>query len=246
MQYIKDNAGDTDIFCFQEVFSSTENKTESRGIGINILNDINKTLPDFVYYFSPEGEGFNKEGPVEFEISGGQAIFLKKQHLASVKSEGNVFVFGKLMRLKAHEWFDVLGSNLQYLRLESEGKKLTVGNVHCLPHPGHKLDTPARLKQSQNIKQFLDGEKGAKILCGDFNLLPETESIKMIEDAGMINLIKKFNIELTRSRLSPWWRTPNFQKFADYTFVSPDVNVISFSVPDLAVSDHLPMVLEFS
>ena len=39
---------------------------------------------------------------------------------------------------------------------------------------------------------------------------------------------------------------PDFQKFADYVFVSPDVNVESFSVPDIDISDHMPLVLEFS
>ena len=62
----------------------------------------------------------------------------------------------------------------------------------------------------------------------------------------MINLIKKFAIERTRSCLSPWFGSPDFQEFADYTFVSPDVNVLSFTVPDIEVSDHLPLVLEFS
>ena len=36
------------------------------------------------------------------------------------------------------------------------------------------------------------------------------------------------------------------QYFADYAFVSPGVNVTSFAVPVLPVSDHLPFVLEFS
>ena len=35
-----------------------------------------------------------------------------------------------------------------------------------------------------------------------------------------------------------------FQEFADYAFVSPEIVVTSFEVPDLPISDHLPMMLE--
>lgn len=67
----------------------------------------------------------------------------------------------------------------------------------------------------------------------------------MIEE-NYRNLIKEFNIEKTRSKLSPYAGKSNFQKFADYIFVSEDVNVTRFEVPDLEISDHLPMILEFS
>ena len=34
-----------------------------------------------------------------------------------------------------------------------------------------------------------------------------------------------------------------FQEFADYAFVSPGIRVVDFVVPDLPVSDHLPLIL---
>lgn len=62
----------------------------------------------------------------------------------------------------------------------------------------------------------------------------------------MRNLIKEFNIKQTRSNLSPYAKTKNFQKFADYTFITNDVVVKDFQVPYIEISDHLPLILEFS
>jgi endonuclease/exonuclease/phosphatase family metal-dependent hydrolase len=36
------------------------------------------------------------------------------------------------------------------------------------------------------------------------------------------------------------------EKFADYTLVSPEVEVKNFSVPYTEASDHLPMYVEFN
>lgn len=123
-------------------------------------------------------------------------------------------------------------------------KPLSLCNVHGIWKPGDKFDTPGRLKQSSQIIDFLKNIDTPKIIGGDFNLEFDTQSVKMFEDNGYINLIKKYNISTTRNNLS-WARFPdNKQYFADYVFISPDVNVLNFSVPNIEVSDHLPLILE--
>jgi hypothetical protein len=256
MKFIKDNAGDTDIFCFQEAFRSSADIIESNGMRANILADIAAALPNFRSFLAPIGSGYDNEGPVDFDITEAQATFIKNGVDCKALTDGSVFVLGKYRRLGKDETIENVPTNFQYVRLSSGGKEFTILNVHGTAYPGHKLDTPERLAQSQKIIEFLRGEDGSpryssggaggKIVCGDFNLLPETKSIAMIEGAGMTNLIKKFAIERTRSSSSPWYGKPDFQKFADYAFVSAEVNVINFSVPDTAASDHLPLVLEFS
>jgi endonuclease/exonuclease/phosphatase (EEP) superfamily protein YafD len=59
---------------------------------------------------------------------------------------------------------------------------VTVVNFHGLWNGKGKTDTPDRIAQSQNILRFLEGVDGEIILCGDFNLLPDTESLRMFED----------------------------------------------------------------
>ena len=92
------------------------------------------------------------------------------------------------------------------------------------------------------IKAFLNSFQLGKILCGDFNLLPDTQSLAILEtECNLVNLIKTHNIPTTRS---PLYLKP--EKFADYTLVSRDIEVKHFEVPNVEVSDHLPMILEFS
>jgi len=122
-------------------------------------------------------------------------------------------------------------------------KILTVCNVHGIATPGNKMDTAGRLKQSEEIIDFLKKIDGPKIVGGDFNLEFDTQSVKMFEKNGYRNLIKEYKIKTTRNRLS-WERFPKKQYFADYVFVSSDVKVLNFSVPNIEISDHLPQILE--
>lgn len=134
------------------------------------------------------------------------------------------------------------------VRVGSEGQTYTVLNVHGNPHviqpADTKLDAPERLRQTDD---FLQSVKSAEpdIIGGDFNLLPETESLEMFRRLGYRDLIREYNIETTRNHLV-WDRFPNGPKylFSDYVFVSPSLTVQSFSVPSIEVSDHLPMIVE--
>lgn len=124
-----------------------------------------------------------------------------------------------------------------------DDRTFTVVNVHGAPYPGDKLDTEGRLRQSDAIIHWL-GEHSSSpaIICGDFNLLPETEAVKKFARAGYQDLIADYKIPTTRNELA-WKNWPDtIQLFADYTFVSPELNVTGFSVPNAEASDHLPMI----
>ena len=102
---------------------------------------------------------------------------------------------------------------------------------------------------SKSVGNFFDDKNGPKIIGGDFNLMPDTISVKMFEKWGYRNLIREFGIKSTRNRIS--WEQfkdqPGFVKqyFADYAFITKEIKVDGFSVPDLEISDHLPLVLDF-
>lgn len=112
--------------------------------------------------------------------------------------------------------------------------------MHGLWNGKGKTDTAERILQSQEIKSFMDSVDGEKVLCGDFNLLPGTESVKILED-GMKNLIKEYDVGSTRTSL---YTKP--EKHADYIFTSPDLNVVDFKVLPNEVSDHSALYLEFN
>lgn len=119
------------------------------------------------------------------------------------------------------------------------GEDYLIGHFHGIWYPKTKIDTPDRIKQMRKIKEFLSPREERKILCGDFNVLPTTKSMKILEK-GLVNLIKKYKVKTTRNKYYE-----GEEKHADYVLVSPNVTVKQFRVIDQLVSDHLPLLLEF-
>lgn len=125
------------------------------------------------------------------------------------------------------------------------GRSIAVTNVHGAPQPGDKVDTPDRIFQSESVIQHLRSENIYSIVMGDFNLMPDTQSIAMFEANGYHNLIEEYAIETTRNHIT-WDKYPSHMKqlHADYAFLSPDTSIdYDFVVEQDIVSDHLPLQL---
>lgn len=237
MGFLKDSAQDTDIFCFQEVFNSESaivGKVDNR---FNLFAILEKTLPEFQGYFSPAQDGFDYRHSVDKRISFGLAVFVRKT--IPVESLDVFFIFGDRNSMKGDDE-NTLPCNAQCITvLAPDDKKISICNAHGMPE-WPKTDNPARLKQSTIIRGFLDRRGNTKILCGDLNLLPETKSIQILEK-DMRNLVSEFEVEDTRGKLHRM--DPHV---SDYVFISKDIAVLNFSAPDMGISDHLPLILDFS
>lgn len=132
-------------------------------------------------------------------------------------------------------------------RIQALGTSLLVVNVHGIsfPNSDNKLDTAGRIEQSKAIIVSLYGTNTPAIIGGDFNLLPESRSIRMFAQAGYRNLVLEYHIATTRNKLA-WERFPgNEQYYADYVFTNPMTPVRRFAVPQVEISDHLPLIVEF-
>lgn len=236
-KFLEEKSEEVDIFCFQEVFSTNSSMTDTHGARANLFNEIEKTLNEFQGFYASAQEGFDQLGAVGFDLSFGLASFVKKS--IKIESAGDTFVFRQRNARKDDN--TTIGRNLQYQLLEKNNDECAIFNFHGLWSGGDKEDNEDRLKQSRKIKDFISQfPKSKTIICGDFNLLPGTESLKILED-GMRNLVKEYHVETTRSR---FYTKP--EKFADYILVSPDINVDRFAVLDEEVSDHLPLFLSFT
>ena len=78
------------------------------------------------------------------------------------------------------------------------------------------------------------------VLCGDLNLLPDTKSLKMIEEGlKMRNLVTEYGITSTRTPLYT-----KEGKYADYILVGPGLTVKEFNVLPDVVSDHAPLCVD--
>jgi endonuclease/exonuclease/phosphatase family metal-dependent hydrolase len=214
--------GDVDIFLFQEVCENGS-KDDEEVAEPYIFSEVAEVLSGYKSIF------------VKADESGwGLAAFVRNG--IEVKEAGDIFI-------TQYRKGDVVGKkrNLQHVSIEESGRQVALFNYHGLWTGGGKEDSEERLEQSRKIVDFIKGFSGEIILSGDFNLLPETRSLKMLEDElGLENLIKKFNIVSTRT--SHYERDV---KFADYMLVSKGVEVKEFKVLPEEVSDHAAMYLEF-
>jgi endonuclease/exonuclease/phosphatase family metal-dependent hydrolase len=222
---------DVDIFCLQEIYDGGDGQDEAEKLGndknkeYELFSLIQKTLPDHTGYFRPSVKEFY-----------GIAIFIKTNII--VLEEGEKFVH-------KHKGFlpeDNLGfhaRNIQYVKIQKDGKDFCVINFHGLWNGQGKHDSEDRINQSKNILEFTAGIQGELVLCGDFNLRPDTESLKAFENVGLKNLIREYNI--TSTRTSHYTKE---EKFADYAFTTPGIVVKDFKVLPEEVSDHAALFIE--
>jgi endonuclease/exonuclease/phosphatase family metal-dependent hydrolase len=132
-----------------------------------------------------------------------------------------------------------------YVEIKTGEERLFICNFHGMSRPVDKLDNQDRVLQSTALLEFFKDKKQV-VIGGDFNVLPETNSIRMFHEWGYQDLINKYGITNTRNRYV-WERYPDTkQYYSDYAFVSPEVHCLKFSVPNNEVSDHLPLELEIA
>ncbi len=241
-EYLKELKPETEIFCLQEIFNAESNAPElSSGARLHVLHELQAMMPEYNCYYAASSMGFEVDKPAPWPVSFGKAVFVKKSIPVQSYASYNLFDTREVPGTSPEEGYVVL----QALGIEDKGKNLHVLNFHGMSRPGTKIDTPERIVQSQRLLDVLATLPPAPtVLCGDFNLYPDTQSIGML-DAKLRNLIKEYKITNTRNEVS-WRKFNSKQYFADYTFVSPDVQVKNFEVPYNEVSDHLPMILDFS
>jgi len=224
VNFIKSNQ-EVDIFCLQEVYHNAPHKisTDDKEVTLNIFSEIQKLLPEHEGYFVPIVSGMY-----------GMGMFVRKN--IEVVAHGET---------RIHENQAYIGRgpthrrSLQWAKCKYQGNTFYVLNIHGLWNGKGKSDSPARIVQSKKIKKFIDSLDHPMILCGDFNLRPNTQSMKIVE-SGMRNLITLHHVSSTRTSFYP-----KKERFADYILTSPGFTVNSFKVLPDEVSDHSALYLDF-
>ena len=217
---------DIDVFCLQEVYHNAHRKItlDDKELSLNIFSDLQKLLPNHYAIFKPAVENVY-----------GVAMLLHKN--IDILSEGEINIHQKQHNPGIGENHS---RNLQWVECEFNKQIYSILNVHGLWNGRGKNDTADRINQSYRIRHFMDTINTPKILCGDFNLRPDTKSMNILEK-GMNNLITINKIRSTRTS----YYTKQ-EKFADYILTSPEIQINQFSVMKDEVSDHSPLYLDFS
>jgi len=167
----------------------------------------------------------------------------------------NDWNFHQAIFVKNNFEFETITVGCQAVKIKSYQSVFFVYNVHGVSLPGDKNDSKERLEQSRQIIDLAQKFSIPAIIGGDFNLNPNTQSIKMFDETDYVNLIKEYKIKSTRNHFA-WEQAQEQlrnegrefygkQYYADYCFVTHDIKVKTFAVPDPEVSDHLPLILEF-
>lgn len=234
LDFFKAHKDNVDVFCLQEVWSDRYEFHEGALAGghpidhsnimTHALQEIGAVLADHQAIFHPS-----------FLENYGQCMFVRSS--IPMHMNGDVFVHKERGHIPEGD-IGHHARNLQYVEIEHADSPLTILNLHGLWNGKGKSDCDERLAQSDRVLAFLNTLTTPYILCGDFNLLPETESLKKFDAAGLRNLIAEYGVTSTR--------TPLYSKevgFADYAFVSEGVTVQDFKILPDVVSDHAPLQL---
>lgn len=135
------------------------------------------------------------------------------------------------------ETFPFFPRNLQHVVIDAGGTKLNIFNTQGIWGEDGD-DNERRLRMSDTIVAAVKDKENV-ILGGDFNVNDYTQSILKIEKY-LTNIFKherttSFNM---RRKTNGGYAT----SVVDNIFVSPDIKVLSHAIPDVDISDHLPMI----
>lgn len=171
-------------------------------------------------------------------VENGNAIFSKYPLLLHETTFYDV-PYGRYYDLPSR--YETCPRNLQHATVQVNSSSLHVFNTHGIYGLSGE-DNPRRLQMSQTILRQIRGKERV-ILAGDFNLPPQTRTIRMIEKhlksvfAGSLqttfNMKRKENLDYA-------------EVVVDMIFASPNLRVVSRRCPMVDVSDHLPLVCELS
>ena len=248
MRYLVDV--EADVICLQEVVRTPATASDwlvyrDQDVELpqraNLFDEIRASLPSHDAFFCPTARGTLFDGNEEIPSEFGLATFVRRT--LAVIGQASDFVHGEF---SPDGWGPhPRARNAHCVRLFSyeDGFPVTIVQMHGLRDLSGKGDTPARERQTEAlIEVILNLWRGNErlVVCGDFNVLPESGMFGALADLGLSDLVTSRGHTDTRTS---YYEKPG--RFADYMLVTPDVEVVGFDVvAQPEVSDHRALLLE--
>jgi len=239
-----------EIICFQEVTRNVDTSAHDRYIS---KDAIDKATPQLSHAFYAPNAAFKEVAIPNFH---GKKLFTHDfggviEYGNYVKSrtkiiEGkSVFVQNSFSYSYDGDWFSQHMGNeprmVQIVDIEINHRPHRIINYHGI-WSKDKQDSEKTRNVSKQIAQFAQEVDYPTIICGDFNLFPDTKSMQILADR-YISLVDRYNIQSTRPSSNELNGTK--RNVVDFVFVDKRIKVVSFSVPNVDVSDHFPLIMEF-
>lgn len=239
-----------DILCLQEVVHSPASDkdwlTYRDGDHIlpqraNFFRDVSRALPDHVAIFCPAAQGVLWDKDQSIPSQWGLATFVHKSFPIIGQAQGFVHRayspvgYGDHPRSRSAHGVRVYDYGSQ--------RSISVTHMHGLRDLNGKMDTPERAEQAKrllHLSQQMSEPDDIVAICGDFNVEPNSEMLRILADAGFSELVTGHGFTSTRNSQ---YKKPG--RFADYMLINDTDAVKEFDVvyhPE--VSDHCPLVLD--
>lgn len=237
-----------DVVCLQEVtrtpglggwtrFTDGERELPQRA---DLLDDVRGVLPRHqgIFLSSDSGPVHDNSG-VRHRQDFGIATFVGER--VPVVGVESTFVHGQFFD---HEEWTVADRPRAALAVRTVdrdgGRSVSVVQTHGLRDPAGKGDTPARRAQAERIAELVDRIRGPRdlvVLCGDLNLLPDSQTFAILAEAGLTDLVGAADTRTSRY--------PKPVRHASYLLVSDISAVKHFEVlAEPEVSDHRALLLD--
>ncbi len=220
-----------DIYLLQECYDGHNPDLAARFRTVELLK---ANFPDYDIRFA----GFYLDcRSVEGEIEDGQVI-MSRWPLSYAQMIWFDVPYGRYDN-DAMTDFSQLSAGMLKAGLLYEGKKITLLNIHGPWHLAGDDDTQRR---QHMVSSILDNLGEYTILAGDFNAQPLVASMQKLAPS----LTNLFDGELTTSFNIKRKDLAKFPGYAtavvDMAYTTPNFRLLTKQVPQVDVSDHLPLV----
>ncbi len=241
---------DPDVLCLQEATNTPEATAPwliyRDGGGelpqrANLFDEVAGVLPGHQAFFCPAARGPLHDGDRAIPSEWGLATFVRRS--IPIIAQVQDFIHGGFSADGFGE--HPRSRNAHAVRLHDYARRRTtvVVHLHGLRDLDGKGDTPARDAQTARLIGIigrLRQESDGLVVCGDFNVLPDSRMLSALRNIGLTELVTSRGF--TDTRTSFYRKSP---RFADYMLVSDNIDVRSFDVvAEPEVSDHRALLLE--
>jgi endonuclease/exonuclease/phosphatase family metal-dependent hydrolase len=236
-----------DILVLQEVVKRIDEKAYADVIS---KDTIDHASPELEFsFFSPvwilshfEKDNFHGQEHFSYNLGGNVEFGSYVRSAFPILSGRTIFVQNSQAYITNwSSWPEEDYRAFQIIDLDVSGKKLRLINYHGI-WSKDKQGSEKTKKACEHIRDKAREVDYPSIICGDFNLFPDTESMSVFHD-HFINLPDQYGITTTR----PLSNELNNAKrnVVDYILIDPSIHVDRFDVLKNDISDHLPLILNF-